>query len=87
MSLSKELNSHETEKLQLRINKHQLDTLGTLLGLTAGIFTVLGTQGIVDQKIAGTVSGIATVCLGYVVQRPASKCPTTNQAEQDNITG
>jgi hypothetical protein len=85
MALSKELNPISIEKLQPRINKRQLDTLGTILGLTAGIFTVLGTQGVVDQKIAGTVSGIATVFLGYVVQRPASERPTTDDAENDDI--
>jgi hypothetical protein len=86
MALSRELESLKTEKLQPRINKHQLDTLGTLLGLTAGIFTVLGTQEVINPKIAGTVSGIATVCLGYVVQRPVSEHPTTDEAEKNNIT-
>lgn len=84
MSLSKELDCPKTKKFKLGFNKNQLNTLGTILGLTAGISTVLGTQGVIDQKIAGTISGIATVCLGYVVQQPASNPPTTNQLEEEN---
>ena len=87
MSLSKNLDHTTTAPFQPRLNKNQLSTLGTILGLTAGIATVLGTQQVVDQKIAGTVSGIATVLLGYVVQQPASERPTTNEAEEKNIDG
>lgn len=71
--------------MNLRLNKHQLDTLGTILGVIAGISTVLSTQGVVDKKIAGTVGGIATVFLGYVVQRPANTPPTTEQTEEKEI--
>ncbi|GET37431.1 hypothetical protein [Microseira wollei] len=71
--------------MSLKFNKNQLDTLGTILGLIAGISTVLSTQGVVDKKIAGTVGGIATVFLGYVVQRPAKSPPTTEEAEEKEI--
>ena len=71
--------------MSLKFNKNQLDTLGTILGLIAGISTVLSTQGVVDQKIAGTVGGIATVFLGCVVQRPANSPPTTEEAEEKEI--
>ncbi len=87
MSLSKDFNSTKTIALQVKFDKNQLNTLGTILGLTAGIFTVLGTQEIISPKLAGTVSGIATVFLGYVVQQPASKAPTTNEAEEEEVNG
>lgn len=52
------------------MKKQTLDRIATMLGLIAGISGVLGANGIIDSKVAGTVSGVATVCLGYVVQRP-----------------
>jgi hypothetical protein len=87
MSLSKNLVRPTTTSFEPRLNKNQLSTLGTILGLTAGIATVLGTQQVIDPKIAGTVSGIATVFLGYVVQQPATERPTTNEEEEKNIGG
>ncbi len=69
----------------IKLNKNHLDSLGTFLGLIAGISTVLGTQDIIDPKIAGAISGVATVCLGYVVQRPANISPTTEETEEKNI--
>lgn len=54
-----------------KFSKQQLDTLGTILGLVAGICGVLVSNHIGDENIIGTVGGIATVCLGYVVQRPS----------------
>lgn len=85
MSLSKGFERPQPGNFQVRFNKNQLNTLGTLLGLTAGIATVLGTQEVISPKIAGTISGIATVCLGYVVQQPANKPPTTEDVEEDNV--
>lgn len=62
--------------MKLKLNKRQLDFLGTALGAIAGISTVLTTQGIVDEKLGKTVSGIAIVLLGIVVQRPVNEPPT-----------
>ncbi len=66
----------------IKLNKKQLDFLGTGLGLIAGIATVLTTQGVISGKVGGTVSGVATVLLGYVVQRPATAEPTTEEVEE-----
>lgn len=71
--------------MEIKLNKNQLNILGTMLGIVAGISAVLGTQDVIDKKIAGTVGGIATVCLGYVVQRPANERPTTNQEEEREL--
>lgn len=65
----------------LKFTKPQLDFLGTLCGLIAGICTVLITQEVGDRKLIGTVGGVATVVLGYVVQHPAGKRPTTEDLE------
>lgn len=65
----------------MKLNKNQLDLLGTFFGLVAGICGVLNTQHVGNPQIVGTVGGIATVFLGVVVQRPASDDPTTAQAE------
>jgi len=69
-----------------KFNKNQLDLLATILGAIAGIFTVLGTQQVISPKVAGTVSGIATVLLGIIVQRPADKRPTTEEVEEKEIS-
>lgn len=69
----------------MRLNKNQLDLFGTVLGLVAGVSTVLTTQGVIDQKVGGSVSGIATVLLGVVVQRPTDAEPTTQQVEQEEV--
>ncbi len=67
----------------MKFNQRQLDSLGTVLGTIAGISIVLTTQGIIDAKLGQTVSGIATVLLGVVVQRPENKPPTPEEVEQE----
>ncbi|MBW4592442.1 MAG: hypothetical protein KME46_05865 [Brasilonema angustatum HA4187-MV1] len=69
----------------MKLNKNQLDVLGTFLGVVAGVSTVLSTQGVIDQKVGGSVGGIATVLLGVVVQRPTDAEPTTQQVEQEEV--
>ena len=69
----------------MRLNKNQLDILGTLFGLIAGISGVLVIQEIGDPKIVCAVGGVATVCLGVITQRPVNESPTTEQAEQKEI--
>lgn len=66
----------------MKLNKKQLDVLSTILGAIAGIATVLGTQEVINPKLAGTVGGVATVMLGVVTQRPADAHPTTEEVEQ-----
>ncbi|MGH8002949.1 MAG: hypothetical protein ACREPR_26820, partial [Brasilonema sp.] len=56
-----------------------------ILGVVAGVSTVLTTQGVIDGKVGGSVSGIATVLLGVVVQRPTDAEPTTQQVEQEEV--
>ncbi|ARV58497.1 hypothetical protein BZZ01_07460 [Nostocales cyanobacterium HT-58-2] len=69
----------------MRLNKNQLDLFGTILGVVAGISTVLTTQGVINGKLGGSISGIATVLLGVVVQRPADAEPTTKQVEEEEV--
>ncbi|MEI2582177.1 hypothetical protein [Scytonema sp. PRP1] len=69
----------------MKLNKNQLDLLGTILGVVAGISTVLTTQDVINAKVGGTVSGIATVLLGVVVQRPTDAEPTTQQVERKQV--
>ncbi|MGI8500427.1 MAG: hypothetical protein ACR2LR_04725 [Hassallia sp.] len=54
------------------MNKKNVDRLATFLGLIAGISGVLGANEMLNPKVAGTVGGVATVCLGYLVQRPTN---------------
>jgi hypothetical protein len=42
--------------------------LSTLLGIIIGISSVLVANGLIDEKIGGTVSGVGTVFLGYLVR-------------------
>lgn len=65
----------------LRLNKPQLDLIATIIGLIGGCAGVLGANQIIDGKLAGSISGISTVFLGAIVQRPATAQPTTEQVE------
>lgn len=66
----------------LKLNKQQLDFIATVLGVIGGIATVLGTNQVIDGKIAGSVSGVSLVLLGAVTQRPATAKPTTEELEE-----
>lgn len=54
------------------MSKSTLNTLSTILGLIAGGSSLLGSTGIINLSTAGTIGGIATAMLGYLVQQPAS---------------
>ncbi len=54
------------------MSKSTLNTLSTIIGLIAGGSSLLGGAGIVNHGIAGTIGGIATAILGYLVQQPAA---------------
>lgn len=71
----------------MKLNKKQLDVVATVLGAVAGIATVLGTQQIINPRLAGTISGVSTVLLGVVTQRPADSHPTTEEVEQGESNG
>jgi len=66
----------------MKLNKPQLDFLGTVFGLVAGICGVLVTQEVGDRKVVGTVGGCATILLGIITQRPADASPTTEDLEE-----
>lgn len=55
------------------MSKKQLDRLATVFGLVIGISTVLGTQEVINPKIALTVAGITQVFLGYVTNKYPDK--------------
>lgn len=69
----------------MKFNKRQLDFLSTALGLAAGISGVLVANDIISPKVGGTVGGLSTVFLGYLVQRPADARPTTEQVEEREV--
>lgn len=69
----------------MRLNKNQLNLLGTIFGAIAGISGVLGTNEVISPKIAGAVGGTAMVLLGIVTQQPASAHPTTEDVEEKNL--
>ena len=66
----------------MKLNKYQLDLLGTIFGAIAGICGVLVTTEVGDRKVTGTVGGVATVMLGIITQRPADASPTTEDLEE-----
>lgn len=51
------------------MNQTTLDRLSTIFGAIAGISTVLGGTGLINQGAAGTIAGLSTAILGYLVQR------------------
>lgn len=54
------------------MNKQTLNTLSTIFGLIAGGSTLLGGAGVINHGLAGTIGGLATAMLGYLVQQPAA---------------
>ena len=54
------------------MSKSTLNTLTTIFGLAAGAANFLGGIGVVNHAVAGTIGGLATAILGYLVQQPAS---------------
>ena len=68
---------------RLKLNKNQLDILGSIFGAVAGVCTVLVTQQVGNRQIVGTVGGVATVLLGIVVQKPANASPNTSVTEEE----
>lgn len=67
--------------MSVKLNKNQLNLLGTIFGAIAGICTVLSNQNLGDRKVVGTVGGLSVVFLGIVTQRPADAHPTTEDVE------
>jgi hypothetical protein len=65
----------------MKLSKRQLDSLATILGIIAGVSGVLVEFEVIPQKIGGAIGGIATIALGYIVQRPADAHPTTEEVE------
>lgn len=49
------------------------DLLSTILGLVVGIAGVLVSNGFMDARVGGTVAGVGTVVLGYLIKSPESK--------------
>ncbi|MEH2437361.1 MAG: hypothetical protein V7K25_24525 [Nostoc sp.] len=54
------------------MSKSTLNTLSTIFGLIAGGSSLLGSAGVINHGVSGTVGGIATAILGYLVQQPAA---------------
>ena len=54
------------------MSKSTLNTLSTIFGLIAGGSSLLGSTGVINHTLAGTVGGLATALLGYLVQQPAT---------------
>ncbi|WP_445629264.1 hypothetical protein [Nostoc sp. DSM 114167] len=54
------------------MSKSTLNTLTTILGLAAGAANFLGSIGVINHTVAGTIGGFATAALGYLVQQPAA---------------
>lgn len=44
------------------------NSLSTVLGIIIGISSVLAANGYIDQRLGGTVAGLGTVVLGYLVK-------------------
>ncbi|MGV0102505.1 Holin [Nostoc sp. DSM 114160] len=64
------------------MSKSTLNILTTVLGLAAGAATFLGNIGVINHTVAGTIGGIATAALGYLVQQPAvEEKPQTPQPQ------
>ncbi|WGV23476.1 hypothetical protein [Halotia branconii] len=57
------------------MNQKTLDRFSTVLGLVAGVSSVLGGSGMIGSNTATIITGISTAILGYLVQRPASDKP------------
>lgn len=54
------------------MSKSTLNTLTTILRLAAGSANFLGSIGVINHTVAGTIGGLAITVLGYLVQQPAA---------------
>ncbi|MEH2078474.1 MAG: hypothetical protein V7K89_00180 [Nostoc sp.] len=54
------------------MSKSTLNTLSTIFGLIASGSLLLGNAGVINHGVVGTIGGIATAILGYLVQQPAA---------------
>jgi hypothetical protein len=70
----------------MRLNKSQLDTLSTILGLIAAISTILAQYDWISDRLGGTIAGISLACLGYLTNKPASAHPLTSEVERANVS-
>lgn len=68
----------------MRLNKYQLDFLGTVFGAIAGVATVLISSGYLNPKLGGAIAGVSTVLLGVVSNKPANASPDTSEAEEES---
>ncbi|MBH8575777.1 hypothetical protein I8752_22790 [Nostocaceae cyanobacterium CENA369] len=60
------------------MSQQTLNKITTILGLIAGGSTLLGGAGLIGQGVAGTVAGVATAILGYLVhQTPSDQQPAS----------
>lgn len=57
------------------MSQSTLNTISTILGLIAGGSNLLGSTGVINTQLAGTIGGVATALLGYLVHQQAA--PTT----------
>ncbi|MBN3943504.1 hypothetical protein [Nostoc sp. NMS9] len=55
------------------MSKSTLNTLTTIFGVAAGAANFLGSIGVINHTVAGTIGGFATAILGYLVQQPATR--------------
>ncbi|MEH2278130.1 MAG: hypothetical protein V7K40_25935 [Nostoc sp.] len=54
------------------MSKSSLNKFTTVLGLAAGAANFLGSIGVINHTVAGTVNSFAIAMLGYLVQQPAA---------------
>jgi len=69
----------------MRLNKSQLDTWTTVLGLIIGISDALVTFEFVPARGGGLMRALGLVFLAALTQRPASDHPTTAEAEREEL--
>lgn len=55
----------------MSLTKKQMDNYATALGLIGGLSHLLSELNVIPKPVAGVISGISMVFLGYLVQKPS----------------
>lgn len=65
-----------------QLNKRQLDSIATTLGIIGGVAGILTTNHILDPNLGGSIAGIAFLFLGVVTNKPPrEKLPYLRERE------
>lgn len=68
--------------MKVKLSKVDLNNYSTFLGFMIGALAILISYGWLEPKTGGTIYAILKLAEGYLINKPASRHPTTEDLEQ-----